>query len=217
MQIFQTIILAINFYPTEIPNLRTTWKPWRKFNVNDRNNLLNLTHCTAVLFLFYQVLKIWKLAHYLFANFLFLISISINGEIIQKDDCTNFHSRRLTVLSTPLILASLDNNLGILQTPSYQPLKRLWHSLQLLLTWMHTSSLCFVERISTFIRPILISCFYRFAATNWPIVIILFTVIELPAFTGKRQIIIDTDDTSVSVICQIFHEFSIQLAKWVMQ
>ena len=58
---------------------------------------------------------------------------------------------------------------------------------------------------------------YRFAATNWPIVIILFTVIELSTFTGKRQIIIDTDDTSVSVICQIFHEFSIQLAEWVMQ
>ena len=101
MQIFQTIILAINFYPTEIPNLRTTWKPWRKFNVNDRNNLLNLTHCTAVRFLYYQVLKIWQLAHYFFANFLSLISISINGEIIKKDDCTNFHSCRLTVLSTP--------------------------------------------------------------------------------------------------------------------
>ena len=61
------------------------------------------------------------------------------------------------------------------------------------------------------------SCFYRFAATNWPIVIILFTEIELSAFTGKRQIIINTDGTSVSVICQIFHEFSIQLAEWVMQ
>ena len=101
MQIFQTIILAINFYPTEIPNLRTTWKPWRKFNVNDRNNLVNPTHCLAVLFLYYQVLKIWQLAHYLFANFLSLISISINGEIIQKDDCTNFHICRWTVLSTP--------------------------------------------------------------------------------------------------------------------
>ena len=72
-------------------------------------------------------------------------------------------------------------------------------------------------KISTFIRPILKGYFYQFATTNWPIAIILFTVIELSAFTGKRQIIIDTDDTSVSVICQIFHEFSIQLAEWVMQ
>ena len=101
MQIFQTIMLSINFHPTEIPNRQTTWKQWWKVNVNDRNNLLNLTHCTAVLFLYYQVLKIWHLAHYLFANFLSLTRISTTDEINRKDDCTKFHSCRLTVLSTP--------------------------------------------------------------------------------------------------------------------
>ena len=132
MQIFQTIMLSINFHPTEIPNRQTTWKQWWKVNVNDRNNLLNLTHCTAVLFLYYQVLKIWHLAHSLFANFLSLTRISTNDEINRKDDCTKFNSCRLTVLSTyPMVSVSLDDNWRILHiTPSYQPLKHLWHSAQ---------------------------------------------------------------------------------------
>ena len=39
-------------------------------------------------------------------------------------------------------------------------------------------------KISTFIRPILKGYFYQFATTNWPIAIILFTVIELSAFSN---------------------------------
>ena len=42
---------------------------------------------------------------------------------------------------------------------------------------------------------------------------------EFFTFTSKHQIIIDTNDTSVSVTCQIFNKFSIKLdivAKWVM-
>ena len=59
---------------------------------------------------------------------------------------------------------------------------------------------------------------HGFAATNWPTEIIMFKVIELSAFIGKYGITLDTNDTSVSVICQIFQEFSILIivAKWVM-
>ena len=46
----------------------------------------------------------------------------------------------------------------------------------------------------------------------------MFKVIESSAFIGKYGITLDTNDTKVSVICQIFQEFSILIivAKWVM-
>ena len=46
----------------------------------------------------------------------------------------------------------------------------------------------------------------------------MFKVIELSAFIGKYWITLDTNDTSVSVICQIFQEFSILIivAEWLM-
>ena len=49
--------------------------------------------------------------------------------------------------------------------------------LQFILTWLHTPSVCFVERISTFIRPIFKGCFHGFAG-------FAFTVTESSAFTA---------------------------------
>ena len=119
---------------------------------------------------------------------------------------SKFDSCRLTVLSTPWL--SLDDSWGVIVNPTLT-LETPFIFLTIFFAWTHTLSLHFVDRISTFIRPILMGCFYQFAATNWQRAIILFTVIEVFTFTGKRRMTIDINGASASVICQIFQEFSV--------
>lgn len=111
MRIFQTITLTSHFYPTEIPSRRTTWKRWCKGNGNNR----------------YDFPKPYPLSCFYFIKSVFNFSFSYLHQH-QWWDKPKTWLHKISYLpfncpEYPLISESIDDNWGILQTPSYQPLE----------------------------------------------------------------------------------------------